>query len=79
MTRRRVQRTAKKNLHIHNDIYNTAINLRTRIEGMEATGNRKGIALDTTACLVMLAFTFESRLNFIGDEKVEGWIETTFF
>lgn len=75
MIKRRLQRTAKKNLYIHNDISNTASHLRVRIEEMEATGNRKGIALDITACLVILAFTFESRLNFIGDEKVEGWVE----
>jgi hypothetical protein len=42
---------------------------------MEAADNRSGISLDITACLVMLAFTSESRLNFIGAKKVEGWNE----
>ncbi|TWC27597.1 MULTISPECIES: hypothetical protein [unclassified Pseudomonas] len=75
MTKRLVQKTAKKNIHIHNDISNTANHLKKRIEEMERAGNREGIALDITACLVMLAFTFESRLNFIGEKKVDGWIE----
>ncbi|MCZ2986482.1 hypothetical protein NYY78_19365, partial [Acinetobacter baumannii] len=46
---------------------------------MEATGNTQGIALDITACLVMLAFTFESRLNFIGEEAVEDFKERRWF
>lgn len=79
MTRLRVQKTAKKNIHIHNDISNTAHHLKARIEEMEATGNRQGIALDITACLVMLAFTFESRLNFIGEQKVEDFKERRWF
>jgi len=79
MTKLRVQKTAKKNIHIHNDISNTAHHLKTRIEEMEATGNRQGIALDITACLVMLAFTFESRLNFIGEQKVDGFKERRVF
>lgn len=75
MTKLRVQKTAKKRVHIHNDISNTAHHLKTRIEEMEATENRKRIALDITACLVILAFTFESRLNFIGEQKVPDFKE----
>ena len=75
MKKRQVQKTAKKNIHIHNDISNTANHLRIRIEEMEAAGDRKGIALDITACLVMLAFTFESRLNFIGEKKLPDFKE----
>jgi hypothetical protein len=75
MTKLRVQKTAKKSVHIHNDISNTAHHLKARIEEMEATGDRQGIALEITACLVMLAFTFESRLNFIGEQKVVDFKE----
>jgi DNA processing protein len=70
-----VQKTAKKHIHIHNDISNTAHHLKNRIEEMEAAGNKLGMALDITACLVMLAFTFESRLNFIGEQKVVDFKE----
>jgi hypothetical protein len=70
-----IQKTATKHLYIHNDITNTARWLRKRIEEMEAADNREGISLDITACLVMLAFSSESRLNFIGAKKVEGWYE----
>ncbi|RDS90432.1 hypothetical protein [Pseudomonas fluorescens] len=79
MTKLQVQKTAKKSIHIHNDISNTAQYLKTRIEEKEATGDRYGIALDITACLVMLAFTFESRLNFIGQKKLPGFRERRWF
>lgn len=69
----RIRKTATNHLHIHNDISNTARHLRKRIEEMEAAGNREGISLDITACLVMLAFTSESRLNFIGAKTVKDW------
>jgi hypothetical protein len=72
---RQIRKTATNHLNIHNNLANTARHLRKRIEEMEAADNRKGIALDITACLVMLAFTSESRLNFIGAKKVEGWNE----
>ncbi|CAH0647343.1 MULTISPECIES: hypothetical protein [Pseudomonas] len=72
---RRIHKTAIKHIHIHNDISNTANHLRKRVEEMEATGNREGILLDVTACLVMLAFASESRINFIGAKKVENWDE----
>lgn len=70
-----IRKTATNHIHIHNDIANTARHLRKRIEEMEAADNRKGIALDITACLVMLAFSSESRLNFIGAKTVEEWDE----
>ncbi len=79
MKKLRVQKTAKKNIHIHNDISNTAHHLKARIEEMEAKGDRQGIALDITACLVMLAFTFESRLNFIAEQTVEDFKERRWF
>ncbi|WP_415770320.1 hypothetical protein [Pseudomonas sp. LB3P38] len=79
MTKRQVQKTAKKIINIHNDIANTAHHLKTRIEEMEAVGSRHGISLDITACLVMLAFSFESRLNFVGEQKVEGFKERQVF
>ncbi|HEF4758049.1 TPA: DNA-protecting protein DprA [Pseudomonas putida] len=75
----RVQKTAKKHIHIHNDISNTAHHLKSRIEEMEAAGDKHGMALEITACLVMLAFTFESRLNFIGEQKVVDFKERRVF
>lgn len=75
MTKRQVRKTAKKNIFIHNDISNTANHLKKQIEEKAEAGDRQGIALDITACLVMLAFTFESRLNFVGEQKVTGFKE----
>jgi len=74
-----VHKSGKKKIHIHNDISNTAHHLKARIEEMEVAGNRHGIALDITACLVMLAFTFESRMNFIGEQKISGFKERRWF
>ena len=76
---RRIRKTAINHIHIHNDISNTANHLRRRVEEMEVAGNREGIMLDVTACLVMLAFTSESRINFIGAKKVANWDERTPF
>ena len=70
-----VRKQVQKNIYIHNDLANTADHIRKRVEEMEATGNREGIALDITACLTMLAFTFESRMNFVGAKRVAGWSE----
>ncbi len=75
MTKRQVRKTAKKNIFIHNDISNTANCLKKRIEEKDEAGDRQGIALDITACLVMLSFTFESRLKFVGEQRIAGWKE----
>ena len=75
MTKRQVRKTAKKNIFIHNDISNTANCLKKRIEEKDEAGDRQGIALDITACLVMLSFTFESRLKFAGEQRIAGWKE----
>ncbi|WP_350298129.1 DNA-processing protein DprA [Pseudomonas putida] len=78
-SRLQVHKSGKKKIHIHNDISSTAHHLKARIEEMEVAGNRHGIALDITACLVMLAFTFESRMNFIGEQKISGFKERRWF
>jgi hypothetical protein len=75
MTKRQVRKTAKKNIFIHNDISNTANHLKKRIEEKDEVGDRQGIALDITACLVMLSFTLKSRLNFVGEQRIAGWKE----
>lgn len=76
----KVRKQVQKNIYIHNDLANTADHLRKRVEEMEATGNRDGIALDITACLTMLAFTFESRMNFIGAKTLgDDWKERDYF
>lgn len=75
MNKLKIKKVVTNKINIHNDISNTANHLRKRIEEMAETGKRDGISLDITACLVLLAFTFESRLNFIGDKTVDGWKE----
>lgn len=75
MKQLKIKKVVTNKINIHNDISNTANHLRKRVEEMAESGKRDGISLDITACLVLLAFSFESRLNFIGDKAVEGWKE----
>ncbi|WP_137821583.1 hypothetical protein [Pseudomonas sp. D(2018)] len=70
-----VRKEVQKKIYIHNDLANAANHLRKRVEENEATDNHEGISLDIMACLTMLAFTFESRLNFIGAKTVDSWNE----
>ncbi|MFZ5755456.1 MAG: hypothetical protein ACOY3X_00970 [Pseudomonadota bacterium] len=75
MDRFKVRRQAKKRIYVHNDLSNVAFYLRNRIEEKEASGDREGISLDVMACLAMLAFEFEAKVNFIGAKAVHGWKE----
>lgn len=62
--RARVQQ--KKNIYIHNDLSNAALHFKKSIETRLEQDNRAGITFDYMACAVMLAFTFEAKLNFLG-------------
>jgi hypothetical protein len=43
------------------------------------TETRDGIVFDCMACLIMLAFTCEAHVNFLGDCLIEGWKEREAF
>jgi hypothetical protein len=79
MQRYKVRQQAKKKIYVHNDLSNTAHHLKNRIEAMEAAGNREGIALDIMSCIVMFAFTFEAKVNFLGAKVVADWKEKSPF
>ena len=70
-----VRRQAKKNIYVHNDLSNAAFHLLERIDEMERTDNREGIGLDVMACLTMMAFTFEAKINFLGFKVIAEWKE----
>jgi hypothetical protein len=47
---------------------------KTAIETKVAANDWKGIAFDYMACLLMLAFTFEATINFLGSKlKADKW------
>lgn len=79
MKRLKVKKQAKKRIYVHNDLSNAAFHFRERIEEMHVSGNREGIGLEIIACLAMLAFTFEAKVNFIGSKAVKGWKERKSF
>jgi len=70
--RARVQ--GKKNIYIHNDLSNASFHFKTSVEE-KLKGDRTGIAFHCLACLVMTAFTFEAKINFLGAKLIKEWKE----
>ncbi|WP_316674895.1 hypothetical protein [uncultured Tolumonas sp.] len=71
----RVEQEINKNIYVHNDIANAAHHLSSRIESNKINGIEEGISLDIMSCLIMLAFEFEAKVNFIGHMKIKEWNE----
>lgn len=61
-----VRHKGEKNIYIHNDLSGAAAHAKGTIEAKLKTDDRKGIAFDYMSCLMMLAFTFEAQINFMG-------------
>jgi len=59
-----VQKTRK--VYIHNDLSGATSHIKQTIEAKLDRKDRRGIAFDYMACAVMLAFSFEANLNFVG-------------
>jgi hypothetical protein len=80
MEKYRVRRQAKKNIYIHNDLSNAAFHFKKSVDSRVKEGNREGIAFEVMACLSMLAFSFEARINFLGSKLYqEKWKERQAF
>lgn len=71
----RVRHKGHKNIYVHNDLSNGAHHFVERIKERIAHDDRKGIAFDCMACLTLLAFAFEARINFLGFKRIKGWKE----
>src|SRR5262245_16328299 len=69
----RVRRQRKRNILIHNHLFNAALYFKNRIE--ERLNRDDGIAFGYMACLVMLAFTIEAHINFLGYTLIPTWKE----
>lgn len=79
MEKIRAKRDGQRYIYIHNDLSNAAHYFLQKIERKLEENNRDGIAFDCMACLVMLAFTFEAKINFLGDQFINGWVEREAF
>jgi hypothetical protein len=75
MEKLRVRRQVEKTVLIHNTLANAAFYFKTRIEERLKTGDREGIAFEYMSCLLMLAFTVEAHINFLGYSLIKDWNE----
>lgn len=77
----RVQKSAR--VFVHNDLSNAALHFENEIKAKQDNGGA-GILIDGMACAVMVAFTFEANVNFMGFElnkagKLPNWKERKSF
>jgi hypothetical protein len=73
-----MKRVCKKQTYrdnIHNSLKNGAYYYKRRLEQRLEKGDREGINFDIASGLLFLAFSIESVVNFIGEKKVDGWVE----
>jgi hypothetical protein len=78
----RVQKT--KRVFVHNDLSQAAMYHADTIQEKLDKGSRDTIMFDGMACAVMVAFTFEANVNFVGFElnkagKLPNWKERESF
>ncbi|WGO99460.1 hypothetical protein QFX18_05215 [Saccharophagus degradans] len=59
----------------HRNLMHTALYHLENINQKVSSGNEKGILLDGLSCLVLLGFSSEALINFIGQEKISDWKE----
>ena len=75
MIKIRARHKGTKNIYVHNDLSNAAHHFKQVIEAKTAADDRKDIAFDYLACMMMLAFASEAMINFIGQKLIEPWDE----
>lgn len=75
MEKVRVRRQVSERIYAHNDLSNGAHYFKEVAEEKLAVGDREGIAFDILASLVLLAFAFEAKVNFLGYKLITGWRE----
>lgn len=75
MVQIRARSQGTKNIYVHNDLANAASHFKEQIEAKLEADDKKGIAFEYMACMTMLAFAFEARINFIGQRELASWDE----
>lgn len=79
MNKIRVNHKGKRNIYVHNDLSSAAHHFIVQIEDKLKRGDIKGINFEYMACMVMLAFTFEAKINFLGYKCITDWKERQSF
>jgi hypothetical protein len=64
---------------IHNDLSNAAFHFKRSVEAKAKDPNPVGITFDYMAMAIMVAFTFEAKINFMGWKLIQGWKEYQHF
>jgi hypothetical protein len=77
MAKVRARVTGHRKLYIHNTLEGAAHFTKGVIEKKIKEGKRDGIGFDYMICAVMLAFSFEAKLNFMGAKYAKPWNEWT--
>jgi hypothetical protein len=62
-----------RRLYIHNTLDQGSFVAKSAVEKKLAEGNRDGIGFDYMSCALMLAFTFEAQVNFMGSRLLKPW------
>lgn len=75
MNKIRVKHKGKRNIYVHNDLSSAAHHFIVQIEDKLKRGDIKGINFEYMACMIMLAFTFEAKINFLGHRCITEWNE----
>jgi hypothetical protein len=70
---KKVQQTKK--INIHNDLDSVALYLTQNVKDKVTAGNHDALTFDCMAAGVMLAFSFEAYLNFMGARFIGHWDE----
>jgi hypothetical protein len=65
----------KKNIYVHNDLSAAASFFKQLIDDKITTDECDGLTFYQMACAVMLAFTFEAKINFLGHKLLPNWQE----
>jgi len=79
MAKIKVRKHQKRRIYVHNDLSNGASYFKQRIEKRLANNDQEGIAFDFMALLILLAFVFEARTNFVGSKVMKKWKERASF
>jgi hypothetical protein len=75
MAKIKVRRERTVHLRPHNDLRQAAAHHKQRADERFAAGDLRGIAYDTLAAMVLLAFAVEAQVNFFGHRLIPGWEE----
>lgn len=75
MAKARFRIQEHKDIYIHNDLANAAFYFKERIAERLKNDDREGVGIEMMACLTMIAFAVEARMNFLGYKLIEKWKE----